>query len=387
MLTQLKLGINHLPGASDYQQHVLRILEAPNLRSVSLYMPKWKLSDPRLSSAWPTITYLCLNNPSPVREIFSVLQICPNLVHCKFYLEDFSGSDSATGVAVLNHLKYLHVFEEASHQMATHLYSSIYAPHLQRLIYQKHLYDPGELEDKSVHSPILHLLRQATELKKLTIEPKALSKANTLRAIQALPSITHLVIGSETATFPRAFSYRTGSYSRVYRRSPANERFNIKLLSVRDANDGHLSSLASSSLESPDILLPKLEVFETIESEAAPIVSDATLKEFIISRLDLYSKGGGVSALRQVRATFDRAQTEDIGEEVLRHAKAAGVDFTLEFDYLPPATSKPQVPLSPNYLLLDSRTPTWPHNEFEENVCRFHLYFFFYVSEICYVEQ
>ncbi|KAH9475184.1 hypothetical protein JR316_0012295 [Psilocybe cubensis] len=371
MLSQLKLGINHLPGASDYQQHALNILEAPNLRSVSLYMPKWKLSEPRLSSTWPTITYLCLHNPSPVREIFSVLQICQNLVHCKFYLEDFSGSESATGIAVLNHLRYLHIFEEASHQMATHLYSAIYAPHIQRLIYQKHLYDPGELEDKSVQSPILLLLRQASGLKKLTLEPKALSKANTLRALQALPSLTHLVIGSETPIFPRPFASRSANFSRVYRRSPANERFNLKILSIPSPNQP-FPSLSFSSvgdpIDPPGILLPKLEVFETTESEAAPIISDATLKEFITSRLYSYSKGE-VAPLRRVRATFDRARTEDIGEDVRRHANAVGVDLTLEVDYLPPATSKPQVPLSPNYLLQDSRAPTWPHTEFEEYVC------------------
>ncbi|KDR82009.1 hypothetical protein GALMADRAFT_240426 [Galerina marginata CBS 339.88] len=360
MLRTLKTGLYLHAAAESQTSSPITLLNSPNLETVAIYTDRWTSNFLPLSTLQRLVS-LSVDAVLPIANAFPLLKNCGNLVHCQLVVMDGAHNPDSwlTGVANLPHLQSFQIFDEDEHatntQFMLRFYSAIRAPHMKWLNYQ-FSGDPKDTIDSTF--PILPLLESAKELRKLTLDLAALPDHFIRKALEAVGhSVTHLVFGPE----PSGPSRKIWPWS-----PPRNFRptvigtCGLRLLVIPPPSD-------DPSVHPQDVLMPHLEIFE---SAVGSDISDETVLQFIINRMDSTSPTG-IAKLKRVRLALSRTKQTDISEAVTRYQESMKLDsgeVHLDITYLPVDSRRRRVDrLSPSCGVSLQDDKTWHHLEIEQS--------------------
>ncbi|PPR01591.1 hypothetical protein CVT26_013331 [Gymnopilus dilepis] len=408
-LTSLKLQLHlqgpHSPG-SDLRGGRVSLFKAPHLTSLSINGPALTFSDffttlffphPEPRGGAHSITHLCFNVALTPAQNHYILKHCPNLIHCKIsvkpntffdtqgdsvILPDGEAALSNTAI-MLPRLQSLSIWEHTNihldYTAVKQLYTSIDAPELVWINYENQPYlacheriamqnPTPSASDQDVDplfaqsSPILPLLEQSVNLKKLTFDPRFFDRGDAGKALEFLsPTLTHLVFGQE-GWFRRPRSENGGHLP-----SPENIGLLEWLSGSVDANSSFTDVVGASQ---EPMLLPHLKVFEL----SAGIDSDEQLLRFIKARI-IAASHGRCAPLEQIRLRFHRMRQVDIESELASFT--AGLPrqqpstLRLDLEYLPQAPTSTD-PLSASYGV-DPNDKFWNFSSINESVRKTHF--------------
>ncbi|KAF8963004.1 hypothetical protein BDZ97DRAFT_1065416 [Flammula alnicola] len=304
------------------QEHTLVLLQAPNLRKISLDAPRLS---PKFTTCILPLTYLSLYSLITHKHAFMLLDKCPNLIHCKLVVDTMDEVFAPPSTLSLPHLKSLCVEDSGRTDDSKAFLRYINAPNLKWIDYQRH---PTSRHGWVMNfpSPILSLMERSTFITKLTFDPCGVSTRDISECFRLAPHIRHLVVGPEPSGPSRIIS-------RQRPRMRQRDNFNLTTITVKETRKIEKTRL------------PRLEI---IEASLMKNFSDDDLLKFIVRRLDHEAARSGIAILKCVRMTFDRPRERDIAPDVDLYAKAAGIDFKLELTYHPGPPSVDN-PLSPSF--------------------------------------
>ncbi|KDR83106.1 hypothetical protein GALMADRAFT_238930 [Galerina marginata CBS 339.88] len=352
--------VQHTTPAPNERRDPVLLLHSPNLQRLSIYTDNEiaMLYDPKnIPPMWGNLTHLSFHFPITSADAVPVLRRCQNLYHCKLVISDgWDGHIIPEDILHLPRLRSLSVLVNGL-DTETMIYRRIDAPALDSFEYQSfQRFPPDSVHNQvdPIPSPVLALLENVSNMRKLSFDPRLFSPQDILLSFRFVSNLTHLVVSRRA----RKRGPRNGGRA-------AFRTFNLDLLVIDQKSDG--------TLPGKEVLLPKLELFEAF---LAATVTDEILLRFILSRLS-DPKNNQVSSLKTVKVTFERSMQKDIREEIYRHAEAVGVEITLDLFYftplLPPSNSKYTDFLSPWYGLSEplhgfpDSDRSWLHADIDTN--------------------
>ena len=322
-LRTLRVAINPKEPLSDGSVPPLLVLEAPNLRMLSVNASRLTHHAPKLlpTHTWGLLTDLCFDSLIQDRDLLTLLQACNCLVNCQIndVRPSFNTEPSASAVAVcLPHLEKLKIFEFSQSSPALR---SIKAPSLTFFQYQNSK-RPTSWPPQSGSGETMKwfIENSSSTLKTLAISPLDFHR-ETLPLLHLAVGVTHLHVFEQDKDpgFPWEIKF-----------------IDLSILKVE---------YPTSEL---GVLLPNLEVLEV--NQICDIHDDELLQLFM-SRVDASTRGDA-SPLKRVKLHLSRREQNDIVEKVLAYARSAGIEMKFEVSY-PPVPPEPCYirHLSPSFLL------------------------------------
>ncbi|KAF8891939.1 hypothetical protein CPB84DRAFT_1783877 [Gymnopilus junonius] len=290
---------------------VVQLFSMPRLQRLSLegyqVIPLESRNTLPFTGQGKNLTYFSSRIMMTHREAFHLLNQCDNIVHCRLHVMSLANPlvMPIQGTAFLPNLLTFAILDDIRNDDSEQekFYSSIDAPHIQWVDYAdtalRGINDHESDSDSDLSPPILHLLSEATELRKLTLDPWVLSGDEIQRILQVVSgTLTHLVVGHETV-LRSPNMVRNSIYSEF-----SSPSFDFELLVA----DG------PSSFKESGVLLPNLRI---LESSSVPI-SDDILLRIITSRMDSASQGR-CAALKLVHVVSNGPLQINIKKEVELH--------------------------------------------------------------------
>ncbi|KAF9006684.1 hypothetical protein BDQ17DRAFT_1352197 [Cyathus striatus] len=293
------------------------IFEATNLCSVSIISYSIQLSG--LPISWSRLAHLTFggitewNRGLTLSQVWGILKNCPSLESCSLEIDREAASTTANEVQGTLELSFLHtisIMEGIQVDLAP-LFRCLILPALHSLKLSKRF---GPFHDVFL-APLDILPLLGGSLKKLVLEPHALSASDLITSLSYIPSVTHFKVQDTRKAFVRG-SWPTGPP-----------------LICEDTVLARMIPLGKT----PDCICPALEVFECDAKHSG--FSDEMLLDFIRSRSDPTIPG--VRKLKQVRVIFDRAREVNIMPEL---SEIISKGIKVELHYPPPTHSGPYSP-------------------------------------------
>ncbi|PPQ95683.1 hypothetical protein CVT26_008335 [Gymnopilus dilepis] len=305
------------PGERDGKNDPVLLFKAPHLRHLSLggqdgeggsYIRQF-FPVPRptnLAQNGKVLTYFYSNLTLTYEEGFDLLFECSNLISCQFRLKISShdSDDDSTRFhkkAYLPNLTSFATVDECGDKevLVRHFYVAIDAPNLEFFNYQFAEY-PCWVDVNETHPnfSIVHLLRKAVQLKKLTIDAIFFDNKNVGQVLSALgPAVSRLVIGDDHML--PDFKARA-PFSRIFSGFDSDSILDLGLLIVDQ-----------ESTHSANVLLPNLQILEVPSRPVLPSV----LVRILTSRMDATAQGR-CSPPRVIRAMIREGTMPRVDEEM-----------------------------------------------------------------------
>lgn len=357
-----------LPRQTVHGADPILLLKAPKLKHIFMFGSDpmlWGILAPSYSPGWHKFTKISCTGFLSRREVTSLLESCPNLVHFAVCIADPVNAVSSPyqGQISLPFLRTLFITDHMSFRSRDDLYERIDAPNVKWIMFTAGMtpIHPNDIPPPGSKTiPILPLLRRATQLKKLSINPISVEAWDMNSMLDAVShTVTHLLVGYESRA-------PDGSLQRVakghdLRATPYRIDFGPFSLS----DDYHH--------------LPNLESFE-INSHIITFGDEDFIK-FITSRMSP-SLATGRAALKRVAAVFYQLRTttlparpdgigHDIDGEVRQYAEQNGVEMIdLSMNYVPVPVETSRVP-KPDAGLVQLLVPSGNHGD-ADNYIRYH---------------
>jgi hypothetical protein len=334
-----------LPGLDESSK--LSLLHAPGLKSIAIR--SWDLSA-QLSPPliWDGLTHFCAEMTFEAKSALHLLKQSPNLVYLQLSLveQENDSQETSPSSVYLPFLRTLRIVDTENPAASAIFFDSLDTPRLQWLDYRKpgyYSYLPGDVGE--ISKPLIRFLDRSTDaLTKVTFDARVVPASDLVHFLRTLKHLKHLVLGQEPKGSSRSIKFPPHQFG--------PRHFHLDLL------------IPDEDLESPDalnseILLPSLEIFESIDVCG---FSEDTLLRFIQARLQSFS-AGRVSLLKCIRVKFnhvvDKANvdSEDFSLAIKECAeKARSPDVFLEIHH---EQSRERGPLSPFYGVFCGST--WNH--------------------------
>lgn len=288
-LRHLKLSARNRGRSGSDEPFNFALIRSPGLQSIAIN--GWELSGQLPSPfIWDKLTHFCSDEFFGVESALHLLKQCPNLGYLQLRLVERENDSQETSPSsvYLPFLRILRILDTENPASSAILFDSLDTPRLQWLDYQKpphYRYLPGDVGEFS--KPLIRFLDRSTNaLTKVTLDARIVPPSDLVALLRTLKHLKHLVLGEEPTGPSRSIDVSPYKYG--------PRHFHLDLL----IPDGDPESPNDSN---PEILLPSLEIFESI---AVSGFSEETLLRFIQTRLRSFS-AGRVSLLSRIRVKFN----------------------------------------------------------------------------------
>ena len=323
-----------------------KIIQAPNLRKLSLDSPMLTLNYPTiLPSVANQLTHLSFFTPIFDHDFFNIIKFCHSLIHCEAKLQaPWPWSHMFPPPSLLRpdveevdlpNLEVLKLYDVGGFSF---IFRRIKIPSLKELYYKSKLRCNGNDHDSSSllpAEPLFAILQNTgAPFRKLTIEPSTFRREDTPIWVHMVDTVSHLVIKDPHT---------------IQNKGYMEEDILIHDLEDFDLNLLRVVNNPTPTPETPHTKIP-LPNLDTLEVYGAQQFTDEEILGVLRSRIDA-SRRGEVSPLRKVKFQFWRQKQIDFKAEVFQYAESAGIAMELELEY-PPEALVPYIGrLSPSFLL------------------------------------
>ncbi|KAH9484811.1 hypothetical protein JR316_0001713 [Psilocybe cubensis] len=276
-----------------------------------------------------------------------VFKNCPSLIHVKFTILSWQQTPSETMPTIhLPELRTLYIGDDSPNLLSTRgFYDAFYAPKLSTLAFYSLSigFYPSispALTPNYPMTPISGLLQKSTRLHTLMLCVDNLSDKQLSEILHSASNITHLIYGKPTP--PHRVSTFSPSEVPVLVDGYCETKWDFK--STFFETTGNIDSGSIPRTITPP-LLPKLERIEFMESARVKALSNSTLLQFIINRMDPLPSGL-ISSLKEVKVNFNfhlKKKAEiNVKESLIKLTQEMGISSNVhlsltysEYDYSP----------------------------------------------------
>ena len=333
-LNSLKANLYQQYHANNHQSIPIRLLAAPNLRSITIsaIQTTLQMTGSLVQPIWNHLTHITFASSTTDRYLLILLRQCPNLIFGKFLVitswpyEPIMDQEEV----LLPHLESLIINDSGAHETMAIVFNAIKAPALTKLAYQwSNQRTPEDNSAIPLPTPVIPLLENSTMINDLSLDG-GLSSRDTEECLRRGGRVTHIIFGKPPPpNAPGHLFYPPLTDPDIIR----PDLFDLRTLSIGPTH--------SATMPPP---MPRLEYLEAYQLSS---LTDEDLLKLIASRIEA-SKRGETAALKSVKIYFQRRRQKDITAEVSRLAKEAGIEVKLDLTY-PPEGSKFFDRLSPSF--------------------------------------
>ncbi|KAF9553700.1 hypothetical protein CPC08DRAFT_217712 [Agrocybe pediades] len=306
------------------------LVEAPSLRRLSTHCAVWDTLTLSLSSH---LTYLdCFFYPFDHQAALELLSRLPLLIECRLTLSSNWDAVEPNMATFLPNLKSLKIIDNGI--ILCHIkiafYDCLSMPNLESLS-DKRLFSahPPSMDEIAVtgHPLFFAIHKNKLNLKSLAFAHYGVQGSAIEQVFKNLPSLTRLQLGAVD------FYGVPGAYIQ----HPVNHYEYFDLCALIIDVDDHDRYSQNSRITATSRALPLLPNLTQFVARGIQHISDDTLSQFILSRLDPVANAKrGIATLKLVEVEFARFMEQDIGPVIMQRAKDVGIeDFQLRLEYLP----------------------------------------------------
>jgi hypothetical protein len=357
MLRELRLHSTRNSEWAEDLWYESGLFAAQGLRSISIGdIHQINVFPTGIPPNWKNLNHLFIHTPIELGLANQLLSHCCNLVACAIGIvmpwSNYGWDQGWDNQVVHNHPPTAPV-----------TLSSLSLPHLDFLSLQgdptacnqlfhnietqslRILHCNGQCPTTLEASGLFNLLQRINSLEILMIDCENITGDNPLKFGTLSPSVKHLILGPSPK---HRYTYSSG-FPGSHPEPPVE--FMTALYELQHQYSPH---------SEPTVLFPSLEVLEAYHIRT---VTDATLLELIIARIDATRSNASVSKLKKVLIEFSRPRQTDIVPEALAYAQAAGIELELELTYVTGQSFGQE--WSPSFGLTGKHGTSWMYSSYD----------------------